>query len=111
MLFDATVSGQQSPALAHFDRNGYGYVLERDNGKLLAVHKYDPTVNWATSIDPITGRPEVNPTKMTKAGVNVKHICPAAEGDKDEQPSSYDPTQSCFTSPPTTSAWTTRRST
>jgi PQQ-dependent dehydrogenase (methanol/ethanol family) len=96
VLFDATIGGQQSPALAHFDRNGYGYVLERDNGKLLAVHKYDPTVNWATSIDVTTGKPEVDPTKMTKAGVNVKNICPAAEGDKDEQPSSYDPMTHLF---------------
>lgn len=96
VLFDATIGGQQSPALAHFDRNGYGYVLERDNGKLLAVHKYDPTVNWATSVDPATGKPEVDPSKMTKAGVNVKNICPAAEGDKDEQPSSYDPMTHLF---------------
>jgi PQQ-dependent dehydrogenase (methanol/ethanol family) len=96
VLFDATIGGQQTPALAHFDRNGYGYVLERDNGKLLAVHKYDPTVNWATSIDATTGKPEVDPTKMTKAGVNVKNICPAAEGDKDEQPSSYDPMTHLF---------------
>ena len=96
VLFDATIGGQQSSALAHFDRNGYGYVLERDNGKLLAVHKYDPTVNWATSIDATTGKPEVDPTKMTKAGVNVKNICPAAEGDKDEQPSSYDPATHLF---------------
>lgn len=96
VLFDASIGGQQSPALAHFDRNGYGYVLERDNGKLLAVHKYDPTVNWATSIDATTGKPEVDPTKMTKAGVNVKNICPAAEGDKDEQPSSYDPLTHLF---------------
>src|SRR5713226_354922 len=77
VLFDATVDGQPRPALAHFDRNGYGYVLDRVNGKLLAVHKFDPTV-------------------MTKAGVNVKHICPAAQGDKDEQPSSYDATTGLF---------------
>jgi PQQ-dependent dehydrogenase (methanol/ethanol family) len=96
VLFDATVNGQQHPALAHFDRNGYAYVLDRTNGKLLAVHKYDPTVNWATAIDPNTGRPTVDPAKMTKAGVNVKDICPAAEGDKDQQPSSYDPDTHLF---------------
>ncbi len=84
------------PCLVHFDRNGYCYVLDRRNGKLLAVHKYDPTVNWAQSIDPHTGRPTVNPAKMTKAGVNVKDICPAAEGDKDQQPSSFDPVTKLF---------------
>jgi lanthanide-dependent methanol dehydrogenase len=96
ILFDAMINGQSRPALAHFDRNGYAYVLDRGNGKLLAVHKYDPTVNWATSIDPTTGKPTVDPSKMTKSDVNVKNICPAAEGDKDEQPASYDATTHLF---------------
>jgi PQQ-dependent dehydrogenase (methanol/ethanol family) len=96
VLFDADIKGHTVAALAHFDRNGYAYVLNRANGKLLAVHKYDPTVNWATSVDPVTGKPTVNPAKMTKAGVNVKDICPASEGDKDEQPSSYDPITHIF---------------
>jgi len=96
VLFDASVSNRTVPALAHFDRNGYAYLLDRANGKLLAVHKFDPTVNWATAIDPTTGKPTVDPAMMTKAGVNVKHICPAAQGDKDEQPSSYDPATHLF---------------
>ena len=96
VLFDASVSDRTVPALAHFDRNGYAYLLDRANGKLLAVHKFDPTVNWATAIDPTTGKPTVDPAMMTKAGVNVKHICPAAQGDKDEQPSSYDPATHLF---------------
>jgi PQQ-dependent dehydrogenase (methanol/ethanol family) len=96
VLFTADVEGLSVPALAHFDRNGYAYVLNRKDGKLLAIHKYDPTVNWATKINPTTGIPTVNPAKMTKAGKNVKHICPASEGDKDEQPSSYDPMTNMF---------------
>lgn len=96
VLFNAEVKGHKVAALAHFDRNGYAYVLNRVDGKLLAVHKFDPTVNWAMKIDPITGKPTVNPAKMTKAGVNVKDICPASEGDKDEQPSSYDPMTQLF---------------
>ena len=87
------------PCLVHFDRNGYCYVLDRRNGKLIAVHKYDPTVNWAESINPKTGIPTVNPAKMTKAGVNVKDICPASEGDKDEQPVSFDPVTKLFYAP------------
>ena len=34
--------------LVHFDRNGFGYTLDRANGELLVAEKYDPTVNWAT---------------------------------------------------------------
>ncbi|HUY18110.1 MAG TPA: methanol/ethanol family PQQ-dependent dehydrogenase [Candidatus Binataceae bacterium] len=96
IVVDLDVKGHTVPCIVHFDRNGYCWVLDRRNGKLVAVHKYDPSVNWATRINPVTGRPDVDPSKMTKAGVNVKHICPAAEGDKDEQPASYDPATGLF---------------
>ena len=99
ILADLAVDGQTMPALVHFDRNGFAYVLDRRNGKLLAAHKYDPTVNWASTIDMQTGRPQVNPDKMTQAGVNVKGICPASEGDKDQQPVSFDPQTNLFYAP------------
>jgi len=35
----------------HFDRNGFGYTLDRTNGALLVAEKYDPKVNWATHVD------------------------------------------------------------
>ena len=37
--------------LVHFDRNGFGYTLDRETGELLVAEKYDPAVNWATKID------------------------------------------------------------
>ena len=91
VLFNLDRGGESVPALIHFDRNGFVYVLDRRNGKLLRADKYDPTVNWASRINPDTGRPEVNAQWMTEAGKNVKGICPAAEGDKNMQPVSYDP--------------------
>jgi len=99
ILADLTVDGQTMPGLVHFDRNGFAYVLDRRNGKLLAAHKYDPTVNWASTIDMQTGRPQVNPDKMTRVGINVKGICPASEGDKDQQPVSFDPQTNLFYAP------------
>lgn len=91
--------GRQVPALAHFDRNGYAYALDRRNGRMLAVHKYDPSVNWAKEIDPETHEPIINQDKMTVADKNIKNICPAAQGDKDEQPVSYDPQTRLFYAP------------
>jgi lanthanide-dependent methanol dehydrogenase len=99
ILAELEVNGQETPVLVHFDRNGFAYVLDRRDGKLLEAYKYDPTVNWATEINMKTGRPEVDPAKMTKAGVNVKDICPSAQGDKDEQPVSYDPETKLFYAP------------
>ncbi|HEY7390489.1 MAG TPA: methanol/ethanol family PQQ-dependent dehydrogenase [Bryobacteraceae bacterium] len=96
VLTDSVVNGSTIPTLTHFDRNGFAYVLDRRNGKLVAAHKFDPSVNWANEIDLKTGRPILNPSKMTKEGVNVKDICPAAQGAKNHQPASYDPKSKLF---------------
>ena len=99
ILADITVNGQKVPALVHFDRNGFAYELDRRNGKLLLAHKFDPDVNWASKIDMTTGRPVLNPDKMTRAGINVQGICPAAMGSKDQQPAAFDPNTGYFIVP------------
>ncbi len=47
-LVDVDFKGKKVPALVHFDRNGFGYTLNRETGELLVAQKYDPKVNWAT---------------------------------------------------------------
>jgi len=92
-LVDVTLNGKKTPALVHFDRNGFAYTLNRETGQLLSAQKYDPAVNWASEVDMKTGRPVVDKKyspQTTGPDVNVKGICPAALGSKDEQPSSYD---------------------
>jgi len=96
VLTDSVIDGATVPTLTHFDRNGFAYVLDRRNGKLLRANKFDPSTNWATQIDLKTGRPVVSPDKMTKEDVNVKDICPAAQGAKNHQPASYDPKTKLF---------------
>src|SRR5271154_469575 len=99
VLADIPVNGQTVKALVHFDRNGFGYTLDRTDGKLLVAQKYDPKVNWATHVDMATGRPEVVKEYSTQAGgpdKNTKGICPAALGSKDEQPASFDPDSKLF---------------
>jgi alcohol dehydrogenase (cytochrome c) len=99
VLADIDVKGKPTKALVHFDRNGFGYTLDRTNGALLVAEKYDPAVNWATHVDLTTGRPEVVAKYSTDKGGedhNTKGICPAALGSKDEQPSSYDPDTKLF---------------
>ena len=81
--------------LAHFDRNGFGYTLDRTTGKVLVAEPYGP-VNWATKIDLTTGRPVEDAAKRTNAKGNTTGICPAAIGFKDQQPSSYDPETGYF---------------
>jgi len=99
ILADINVKGKPTKALVHFDRNGFGYTLDRTNGALLVAEKYDPKVNWATHVDMKTGRPQV--VKQYAPGengtdFNNKGICPAALGSKDEQPASFDPQTKLF---------------
>jgi PQQ-dependent dehydrogenase (methanol/ethanol family) len=96
VLSDSVVDGQTIPTVTHFDRNGFAYVLDRRNGKLLRANKFDPSTNWAKEIDLKTGRPVLNPDKETHEDVNVKEICPAAQGAKNHQPASYDPRTKLF---------------
>ncbi|WHZ18171.1 MAG: Methanol dehydrogenase large subunit protein [Rhodanobacteraceae bacterium] len=96
ILTETEVNGKEVPTLTHFDRNGYAYVLNRANGHLIAAHSFIPDLNWSSKIDLKTGRPVVNPAKMTKEGVNVKDICPGSQGGKDQQPAAYDPNTRLF---------------
>ena len=99
ILADIDVKGKPTKALVHFDRNGFGYTLDRVTGALLVAEKYDPTVNWATHVDMKTGRPQVvskYSTAQNGPDVNTKGVCPAALGSKDQQPASFDPETKLF---------------
>ncbi len=99
ILADIPVKGKMTKALVHFDRNGFGYTLDRVTGALLVAEKYDPKVNWASHVDMKTGRPQVlkqYSTAQNGPDVNTKGICPAALGSKDQQPASFDPNTGLF---------------
>jgi lanthanide-dependent methanol dehydrogenase len=99
ILADIDVKGKPTKALVHFDRNGFGYTLDRTNGALLVAEKYDPAVNWATNVDMKTGRPQVvakYSTAKNGPDVNTKGVCPAALGSKDEQPAAFNPKNNRF---------------
>jgi PQQ-dependent dehydrogenase (methanol/ethanol family) len=99
ILADINVKGKPTKALVHFDRNGFGYTMDRVSGALLVAEKYDPKVNWATHVDMKTGRPQVvkqYSTAQNGPDVNTKGVCPAALGSKDQQPAAFDPETKLF---------------
>jgi PQQ-dependent dehydrogenase (methanol/ethanol family) len=99
ILADINVKGKPTKALVHFDRNGFGYTMNRVTGELLVAEKFDPAVNWATKVDMKTGRPQVvakYSTAQNGPDVNSKGICPAALGSKDQQPASFNPRNGRF---------------
>jgi len=65
-------------------------VVDRINGEILSADPYG-FVNSTNGIDLKTGRPVMNPDKMTRLGTVVHDICPTASGAKDWNPSAYSP--------------------
>ncbi|WP_035714054.1 lanthanide-dependent methanol dehydrogenase XoxF5 [Azorhizobium doebereinerae] len=104
ILSDQQIGGQMRPTLVHFDRNGFGYTLDRKTGELLVAEKFDPAVNWATKVDmdknsKTYGRPLVvakYSTEHNGEDVNTSGVCPAALGTKDQQPAAYSPETGLF---------------
>ena len=99
ILADINIKGKPTKALVHYDRNGFGYTLDRTTGALLVAEKFDPAVNWATNVDMKTGRPQVvkkYSTAQNGPDVNTKGVCPAALGSKDEQPAAFNPSNNMF---------------
>jgi lanthanide-dependent methanol dehydrogenase len=104
ILTDQTIGGAPRKLLTHFDRNGFGYTLDRTTGELLVAEKFDPVVNWATKVDmdkssKTYGRPlvvDAYSTQHNGEDTNSKNICPAALGTKDEQPAAYSPDTQLF---------------
>lgn len=72
VLADIRIDGEMKKVLLHADRNGFFYVLDRANGKLLRAFPFGK-VNWATHIDMKTGRPvETDVRKRLESGEAVE---------------------------------------
>ncbi|MGJ4914844.1 methanol/ethanol family PQQ-dependent dehydrogenase [Bradyrhizobium sp. HKCCYLRH2060] len=90
VLADMNVEGKQTKVLMNANRNGFFYVLDRTNGKLLAANPY-VKVNWASSIDLKTGKPvETDVTRDAREGKKVT-VYPSILGGKNWEPMSFNP--------------------
>jgi alcohol dehydrogenase (cytochrome c) len=94
VLADLPGSGS-GKVLMQANRNGFFYVLDRTNGKLLSAKQFARTVNWATGIDMATGRPVDTPmtaqVRKSAVGADVIEVWPSAYGGKNWMPMSFDP--------------------
>ncbi len=90
VLADIKVDGKPTKVLMDANRNGFFYVLDRTDGKLLAANPY-VKVNWASGIDMKTGRPiETDVTKDAREGKKVT-VYPSILGGKNWEPMSFNP--------------------
>jgi len=63
VLADLEIDGRARKTLMIAPKNGFYYVIDRSSGEFLSANHY-VKVNWATHIDPETGRPVLNPEAM-----------------------------------------------
>jgi alcohol dehydrogenase (cytochrome c) len=88
---DYPVDGKKVPAIMQANRNGFFYVIDRANGKLLSAKQYIEGVNWATGIDMKTGTPIETAGNAKRPGMKRKasDVCPNLIGGKNWMPISY----------------------
>ncbi len=76
VLADLPVNGQPRKVMIQANKNGFLYVLDRTNCKLIAAHPY-VKVNWATEIDLKTGRPVLSDVFKRFTGGEEVEIWPS----------------------------------
>ena len=89
ILADIPVEGRRRKVLLHAPKNGFFYVIDRENGKLISAKPYT-FINWATGMDLKTGRP-IESATARYSRVDSPPIVPGPLGAHSWQPMSYSP--------------------
>jgi alcohol dehydrogenase (cytochrome c) len=92
VLVDVSYSGQPRKLLVEANRNGFLYVLDRNNGKFLWAAPFVKSLNWAKGIDP-QGRPVLTGAKPSAEGTV---ICPGFVGATNWYSPAYNPATHLF---------------
>jgi alcohol dehydrogenase (cytochrome c)/quinohemoprotein ethanol dehydrogenase len=88
-LADLNIGGQQRHVVLHAPKNGHVYVLDAKTGQFISATPF-VMVNWATGIDPNTGKATVNPAARYEKGAPFVSL-PGAVGAHSWQPQSFSP--------------------
>jgi alcohol dehydrogenase (cytochrome c) len=87
LLLNLNIDGKERKLLAHANRNGFYYLLDRTDGKFLLAKPF-ANINWASGVDR-NGRPILLPPAFpSRDGVVV---CPGAAGATNWMPPSFSP--------------------
>jgi alcohol dehydrogenase (cytochrome c) len=88
VVVDAAWEGRPRKLLIQANRNGFFYVFDRTDGKLLLAKQFVRKVTWASGIGP-DGRPVKNPGQEPSAAGT--HVCPAQDGATNWYSPSFNP--------------------
>ncbi|MFQ5547038.1 MAG: PQQ-dependent dehydrogenase, methanol/ethanol family [Woeseia sp.] len=88
ILADLEIDGILRRVAMQAPKNGFFYVLDRENGALISAQNYVP-VTWATGIDAGTGRPVETPGARYTDGPSP--LLPGSLGGHNWQPMAFSP--------------------
>ncbi len=88
MLADMDIDGESRKVIWHAPKNGFFFVIDRRNGKLLSAEPF-ARVNWASHYDLESGRPVENPGMDYQE--DTKILLPSGVGAHNWQPMAYHP--------------------
>jgi alcohol dehydrogenase (cytochrome c) len=81
-------NGRDKTALVHLNKNGFVYVMDKDNGSMVNAWQYTENMNWSKGVDVKTGLPiEPNHPETGK----TKLHCPNLLGARSWNHGSYNP--------------------
>jgi len=99
VLVDLPMNGKIVKALAHADRDGYMFVLDRTNGKVIYIQPFVDHVTWA-QIERTTGVVHLSPEIQAAAAAGTAvPFAPVSLGGKNWQPTAYDPVKHIYVIP------------
>jgi alcohol dehydrogenase (cytochrome c) len=93
VVIDASWEGLPRKLLLHANRNGFFYVFDRTDGKLLLAKPFVRNLTWASGID-ANGRPIKNPNQ--EPSVAGTKVCPSQDGATNWFSPSYNPTTGLY---------------
>ena len=89
ILADLDIDGVTRKVLMQAPKNGFFYVLERTNGKVISAEPFS-SVNWASHVDLESGRPVENPAARP-LGDEPVYVQPGPSGAHNWNPMSFSP--------------------
>jgi alcohol dehydrogenase (cytochrome c) len=101
--FDMVSGGSTVKAGASADKNGFFYVLDRTNGKVISAFPFVEKITWASGVDKATGRPNFiadnrpgDPAQANAPKGKAVFTVPSFLGGKNWNPMAYSPETGWF---------------
>jgi len=90
-IAELTINNEKRRVLLHSPKSGFFYVLDAETGQFISGEKILP-VNWASGLDPATGRPIQNPdARYDLTPGKTVMVNPGPTGTRGWQTMSYSP--------------------